>query len=223
MRKVLFILVFTLVLCFCLPFGGNAEIPSIDLTTFSLEELNQIKSDISAENKLHHETNSKVEEDVLNTVKAITEQYYSEKGITISWAWYGWEYSYSRNFDFFTFSSHLDYEDSEKKGHKVDVSAELYYDGTAYHVYRLALDKEQVFASDYVLPDNLLIDTSSVTINEKTGINLSLLSAKELKDFERTVQKEIDSNHNPRNSGRVNDALKKAVENHFSAIGVSVA
>ena len=222
MKKVLSILVFTLVLCLCVPLVVSAEIPSVDLSTFSLEELNQIKSDISAESKLHHETNSKVEDGIQNAVKAMTEQYYSEKGITVSWAWYGWEYNYSRNFDFFTFSTHLDYEDSEKKSHKVDVSAELYYDGTAYQVYRLTLDKEQVFASDYVLPDNLLIDTSSVTVNEKTGINLSLLSASELKEFERTVQKEIDTNHNPRNSSRVNDALKKAVENHFSALGVSV-
>lgn len=222
MRKALWIIVSTLILCLCLSFAGHAEIPSVDLSTFSLEELNQVKADIASETKLHHETSAKVQEDVLKTVKAATEQYYSEKGITVSWAWYDWEYKYTRNFDFFTLTTHLDYEDSEKKGHKVDVSAELYYDGSAYHVYRLMLDKEQVYSSDYVLPANLLIDTGSVTVNEKTGINLSLLTASELKDFERFVQKEIDTNHNPRNSSRVNDTLKKTVEAHFSALGVKV-
>ena len=87
MKKVLSILVFTLILCLCVPLVVSAEIPSVDLSTFSLEELNQIKSDISAESKLHHETSSKVQEDVLKAVKAATEQIYSEKGITVSWAW----------------------------------------------------------------------------------------------------------------------------------------
>lgn len=222
MRKVLSILTFTLVLCLWLPLAGNAEAPNVDLTTFSLEELNQIKADISAEYKLHHEINSKIEEGVLKAVKSMTEQYFSQMRITVSWAWYSWEYNYTRDHDFFTLSTHLDYKDSENKGHKVDVFAEVYYDGSAYHVYRLTLDKEQAFSSDYVLPDNLLIDTSSITINKKTGINLSLLSTSDLKDFEKIVQREIDTNHTPRNSGKVNDALKKAVEAHFSALGVSV-
>ena len=79
MRKALWIIVSTLILCLCLSFAGHAEIPSVDLSTFSLEELNQVKADIASETKLHHETSAKVQEDVLKAVKAATEQYYSEK------------------------------------------------------------------------------------------------------------------------------------------------
>ena len=222
MRKSVAAISIVLVLCLGWCLTGIAEIPQVDLSIFSLEELNQLKADISAETKLHHETNSKVEDDVLKVVKAETEAYFSQRGFTVSWAWYGWEYTYSRNMDLFTCSTHLDYEDADKKSHKVDVYAEMYYDGSAYQLYRLSLDKEQVFASAYVLPENQYIDTASATINEKTGINLSLLSANELKEFERTVQKEISTNHDPKNTSKVGDVLKKAVEDHFSALGVSV-
>ena len=199
-----------------------ADIPAVDLSVLSLEELNLLQTDINTEIKAHHETDSRVEESVLNAVKLVTERYYSEKGIKISWAWHSWEYTYSRNGDYLTLSTHLDYEDEETKGHRVEVFAELYFDGISYNVYSLKLDQEQVLVDENKLPENLIIDTDSILINEKTGINLSLLSLNELKELERMVQKEIDTNHTPRNTGKVHDALKKAVEDHFSTLGVSV-
>ena len=99
MRKTLLVVAMMLVVCIGWCFFAVAEDPQVDLSVLSLAELNQIKSDIAVENNLHHETNSIVEDAVLNVVKAETEKYYSERGITVSWAWYGWEYNYSRNMD----------------------------------------------------------------------------------------------------------------------------
>ena len=211
------------ILCLCLICTGYAEVPSVDLSTFSLAELTQFQADIRAENRLHHETDAEVEAGVLEAVKAVTEDYYAAQGITVSWAWYGWEYSYSRNYDFLTFSSHLDYEDAEKKSHRVDVAADLYYDGLAYNVYQLFLNKEQVLTQTDDVPDTLLVDTGHVTINRKTGINLSLLQPEDLKELDGAIEKEIQENHKPHNSSQVNGVLKKTVEAHFAEQGVTVS
>jgi len=222
MRKGYLISIIVLFLCLLLNVAGSAEIPDVDLSTFSLEELTRIKTDITSERKNHHEINSGIKDKMLKTGKQAAEQYFAEKGFKVSWPWLDWDYKLVREYDLFTLTTFLNYEDENKKNHKVDVYAELYYDGNDCAVYRLMLDKEEVFISDYSLPDNLLIDIDSITVNEITGINLSLLNADELKDFEETVQKEIDATHTPRNSDKVNEAVKKAVEAHFTDLGVSV-
>ena len=109
LRKALRIFLSLVVLSILIFQTALADIPAVDLSTLSLDELNLLRTDINTEIKSHHETDSKVEERVLNAVKLVTERYYSEKGIKISWAWHSWEYTYSRNGDNLTLSTHLDY------------------------------------------------------------------------------------------------------------------
>lgn len=219
MRRFIVAFAVLLVLCAALC-TGMATVPSVNLSILSATDLNQLQKDVQSEIKLHHETNSKTEEAVKKAVESVTEEYYRQKDISISWAWYGWEYDYKRDKDFFTFNTHLDYKDSDNKNHQVKVSADLIWDGKEYKVYHLYLDKKLTLSDETNIPTDHLIDTSNTVVNEKTGINLSLLSASDLKDLEKAVKKEIDNNHNPRNSGRVNDALKKTVEKLYAEKGI---
>ena len=144
-----------------------AEIPNIDLSVVSATDLKQLQQDITSENKLHHEMNSSTEAAVKKAAESATEEYYRQKGIKISWAWHGWEYDYKRDKDFFTFATHLDYKDSNGKNHQVKVAADLFCDGVNYTVYHIYLDKELVYSMEDKVPDNKLIDTAKVIINEK--------------------------------------------------------
>ena len=212
MRKAVGAVLAVFLLCFC-GFGAvRAEIPKTDLSLCTAEELNQIRADIDTENQIHHTVNSTVEDEVLRAVKAGAEEYYQAKGITVSWAWYDWEYSYTRDVDLLTCSTHLTYTGAGSRNRRVDVEAEVVWDGKEYRLYRLTLDGEQVFRGGFALPDSRLVDSSLATVNEATGINLSLLSPDELKELDKTVQREIDANHTPRDSGRVRDLVRKTVE-----------
>lgn len=220
MRRLVAVLAVLVLLC-AVVCVGLAEIPNIDLSVMSAVDLKQLQGDIVSENMLHHEMNSITESAVKKAAESVTEDYYRQKGIKISWAWHGWEYDYKRDKDFFTFATHLDYKDSKDKNHQVKVAADLFFDGTNYTVYHLYLDKELVFSLEGRIPEDKLIDTSTVIINEKTGINLSLLSVEDLKNLKDQVKKELDTNHNIRNSGRVNDVLKKTVESLYAKKGIS--
>ena len=219
MRRLAVALALILVLCFALC-AGLAAVPSVDLSVMSASDLKQLQKDVQAEIKLHHEMNSNTEEAVKKAVESVTEEYYRQQGVSVSWAWYGWEYDYKRDKDFFTFNTHLDYKDSNNKNHQVKVAADLIWDGKEYKVYHLYLDKKLTLSDETGIHSEHLIDTSNVVVNEKTGINLSLVSELDLKDLEKAVKKEIDNNHNPRNSGRVNDVLKKTVEKLYVDKGI---
>ena len=201
---------------------GFAELPNVNLSMLPLSTLQGLQDDISTEIRQHHTMISRIEEAILQAVKTATEAYYADQGITVSWAWFGWEYQYAREKDFFTFHSHLDYTDSENRGHRVNVDAELYLQGTEYLVHRLYLDGSLVVSDDVELPESLIVDPSHMIINEKTGINLSLLSEEELGELERRIEEEIQLNHTTGNSALVNDVLKKTVEQFFSGRGVTV-
>ena len=220
MRRLVALLAVLVLLCTAVCVS-LAEVPDIDLSVMSAADLKQLQGNIASEIMLHHEMNSTTESAVKKAAESVAEEYYRQKGIKISWAWHGWEYDYKREKDFFTFSTHLDYKDSNDKNHQVKVAADLFFDGTNYTVYHLYLDKELVFSLEGRIPEDKLIDTSNVIINEKTGINLSLLPAEDLKKLQDQVKKELDTNHNARNSGRVNDVLKKTVESLYAKKGVS--
>jgi len=216
--------VITMIVTVCLAIfsAGVAEKIDPDLSTLSLSALTQLKTDIATEIRQHHTIISRIEEAVLGTVQKTTEEYYAAQGITVSWAWYGWEYQYAREKDVFTFHSHLDYTDEENRGHQVKVDAEVYWDGTDYVVHSLFLDGQLAFSNGVELPENGIIDQRLIIVNERTGINVSLLSAEELNELNRKVEREIDANHTPKNSGKVNDVLKKTVDDYYSGLGVKV-
>ncbi len=210
--------VFLLLLVCC---SAMAEIPALDLSTWSVSELNRLREDIRAEEELHHTVSPEAREGALQAVKEATEKYFADQGIEISWAWYDWEYTYTRNMDFFTVTTHVDYRNAKRESKKSDVSAEVFYDGEAFHVSRLYVDGEAVYASDDVLPESLLIDTSRCTVNQKSGMNLSLLTAEELRELEGRIDREIEAHHKPTDTGRVNEVMKKTAEELFAERGIT--
>lgn len=216
-----FIVAFTVLLVLCLALCASlAAVPSLNLFVMSASDLKQLQKDIQTEIKAHHEMNSTTENAVKDTVESVTEKYYQQKGISISWAWHSWEYDYKRDKDFFSFKTHLDYKDSNNTNHQVKVAADLIWDGREYRLYHLYLDNQLALSDEANIPSEHLIDISNMVVNEKTGLNLSLVSEADLKDLEKAVQRELDNNHNPRNSGRVNDILKKTVEKIYADKGI---
>ena len=220
MRKKIILALISLCLCLAVSNAALSDIPEIDLSTFSLNDLNQLWLDISKEFTKHHKTDSNEEKKILNIVKNEVENYYTESGITVDWAWYGWEYEYTRDKDLFTLSTHLNYKDKDDRSQHVNVASELYLTDEEFHIYRISLNNEVIKQSNYALPKNLLINTDNVIINKMTGINLSLLSTSELHEIEKLIDQEKEANHTPRNRDAAGKALEKFVEQLYADRGI---
>lgn len=65
----------------------------IDLFTMTEEALENLKEDVSDELKENHKPESGIKDAVLDLVKENIEEFYSNKGYEVSWAWFDYDYT----------------------------------------------------------------------------------------------------------------------------------
>lgn len=201
---------------------ANAELPDIDLTTLPLEELTELKSMVSDANKMYHDPTSSEESAVLDTAEAVVEDYFSEQGIDISWAW--GDYTYTQEWDFFTVSTHIDYKDADGKKHKPDVYAEVFRSTDVYEVYYATVGESVIIDRRDELPDPKWDVDSSGYIAESIGIDLRPLSSDDLSELIKAINEEIEDNHTPDSKvkSQIESATKDFVNEHFDQLNITV-
>jgi len=198
----------------------------LDLSLLSRGDLMTLSTDVKTALEQYHTNVTDVEkESALSAVKSDTEKYYSEQGISISWAWYDHEYKYERNWDYITVSTHIDYKDSDDKSHQVKVYGEVFPINGQKEVFFLTLDKNQVYDNRNNLPDILWDENEKHFVNLRTGIDLTVLSESELKDLQNLIKDELSKNHKTTSKGEstVKTLVGKAVEDHFAQSGIKVS
>lgn len=207
----------------CIFTGALAEGVDVDLSELTLEQLNAFSADIDAEIKLHHRPDSNTESAVLSATQDVVESYFSEQGIEISWAWV--DYEYSREWDFYTLSTHIDYRDALDEKHKPDVYAELFPENGEYVVYYLLVGTEVLVNRREELPEVLWAEEPQGIVNEATNTDLSKVSAEELKSLKTAIKDEIKANHstNSTTSNLVLSLAKLEVEKYFSQQDIEVS
>ena len=200
-HRVLSFIVILIIVSTCLPSLAIVENESYkpgqeDLSKLTYEQILKLQSDISAAYKANHSPTDAQKKLVLMATQNATQQYYSEKRIEISgWAWYDNEYTYSKDWDFYTLKTHLDYKDINKKNKKAIIYAELFDQDGKFTVAYLNVDNEIVVdvRSDY--GDVLWFTKPTALINKETQIDLSLYTARELSALNDRALKEIEKNH----------------------------
>jgi Putative peptidoglycan-binding domain-containing protein len=199
------------------------EDASIDLTTLTASELNAFARDINRVIERHHEPNSATNEAALSVVKKAVRLYFAEKGYDVTWAWVN--YNYSRTWDFYTVSTHVDYRDSKGNKQKPDVYAELFPIGDEFSIHYLKIGKEVVIDERDKLPDDLWIKTPERIVNASTGVELSMLDTVELNEWKTKIKNEIKVNHTPdsKTSDIVLNLAKYDVRLYFAEQGVDVS
>lgn len=205
--------------------AGYSEKPVFDWYHMQVADLTALRSDIYAEYNLHHSVSSAQEDEILTIVKKETANYYYNKKIDISWAWYGSEYKYTRDMDYFTLDTHIDYKDSNNKNRQVKVKSELLLNGDSFSLVYLKTDDAVIIDEKSSLPADLYINKELATVNEKSGTNLSLLTSQELTALEKDVNSAITSYHtvDSRDESEVKKAVKREVEHYFSNEGIEVS
>lgn len=88
----------------------------------TLEQLNQLKAAIDDEIRINHTPDSVGKDAILNATKDIVEKTFTDRGITVSWAWVNYEYT--KDWDSYTLATHIDYYDASNTKVKPDVYAE---------------------------------------------------------------------------------------------------
>lgn len=223
MRRIMAGFFCALTLCLLAWHFSLAEIPDLRLSLTTLADLNRLKEDIAGERKLHYTLDDAKKEEVKRAAEEIIErEFMSMYQSKVEWAWYGWEYKYTRDKDFYTFETHLHYMRYRKKI-RTDVKAEIIWDGTGYELERLYLGGRSVVARYNEIPENHLIDQSNSVINQKTGVNISALTQEELKELEEQVNREIDTNHSPRGRSWVQSILRRTVNELYAEKGLTVS
>lgn len=199
-RTVLFTMILTtLFSCFsiCAIMESESVIPGQeDLSKLTYMDLITLQNDISADYQEYHAPTDAQKNNVLYVTKNATERYYWKKNIEItSWAWYDSEYIYTKDWDFYTLKTHMNYRDSNKKNKKVIIYAEVFYNNGRYNVSYLKADNTVILDSRSDYGDILWFTEPKAKINEATNINLAKYTVQELKALENKVQKEYEKNH----------------------------
>ena len=84
---------------------------NIDLSTYTVEQLDNLSRKAQREIDQNHTASKSVASIVLTATKLELEQYCLRKGIEItSYAWYDNEYTYLRDWDYYSLETHVDYK-----------------------------------------------------------------------------------------------------------------
>ena len=101
---------------------AETDVAEFELSSMTLEQLNQLKAAIDDEIRINHTPDNVGKDAILDATKNIVEKTFADRGITVSWAWV--DYEYTKDWDSYTLATHIDYYDASNAKVKPDVYAE---------------------------------------------------------------------------------------------------
>ena len=186
--------------CACLAAAAAADEPvppgRVDLSRLTYKELLAFQNDIDAEYKLNHTPTDAQAEFVLSATKAEAQKYYAKKGLEISgWAWYDSEYTYTRDWDFYTLTTHLDYRDSSRDSHQAKIYSEAWYRDGRFVLTYLRNDSTTVLDNRSEYDGIRWFREPNARISRETGIDLSGYTAQQLLELYNKADRQIEASH----------------------------
>lgn len=129
------------VLSVTLLFGSTCYADNYDLPNMTVTELNELKNTIDEEIKANHSLTSDQESSVESASKSFVEAQYGEDNV--SWAWF--DYTYTKDWDFYTFKTHADIKKQDGGKAQYDVYSEVVANGDSYQVVYAKIGEEEIF------------------------------------------------------------------------------
>ena len=141
----------------------------IDLFTMTEEALENLKEDVSDELKENHKPESGIKDAVLDLVKENIEEFYSNKGYEVSWAWF--DYDYTREWNLYTLTTPINYKNDQDSGDAL-VYAEAYPIDSEYALVYLSSGDDIILDKRESLPDVIaeinMIEAATENIEDDT-------------------------------------------------------
>ena len=136
MKRILFAVLLVAILAFEPCFATE-----YDLSNMTTEQLDDLVETIAAQMEEDHELSSNQKASVETAVKTFVEDSYGTDNV--SWAWF--DYTYTREWDFFTMSTHADIKKSDGGKAEYDVYGEVVSNGETFEVVFVQVGTEAVF------------------------------------------------------------------------------
>ena len=141
----------------------------IDLFTMTEEALENLKEDVSDELKENHKPETGIKDAVLDLVKENIEEFYSNKGYEVSWAWF--DYDYTREWNLYTLTTPINYKNDQDSGDAL-VYAEAYPIDSEYALVYLSSGDDIILDKRESLPDVIaeinMIEAATENIEDDT-------------------------------------------------------
>ena len=213
-RWVCLLLVVAMILSLGMTGRGNA-----DLSTLGQTHLNSLVENIEEEVGRNHKVSTTAEGGILDVTEKTVEAYFSNQGIEVSWAWF--DYTYTRDWDFYTLSTHIGYKDKKGKSQEPDVYTEVMCIDGKYDLFYLLIGTEVILDNRDNLPPEKWTSTPEANIDETTGINLALLSGEELHTLSANAKNELAENHTTSSKAtkKICALVKDTVDVHYTNLG----
>lgn len=215
--------VLAVIMCTCTPMVANTESRTVphgmeDISSLTYKQLLQLKADLSETYNLYHIPSDEQKKAMLKAAQEAAENYYKKKGNEVSgWAWYDHEYTYTRDWDFYTLRTHLNYKDDRKRNHQAKIYAEIYCEKGRYVVAYLETDGTPVLDNRSTYQGALWLTQPVAKTNEATNIDLSTYTPEELTALSDKAQKEIEINHSAskKETSLILNLTKAGLEQYF--------
>ena len=192
---------------------GMTRRENADLSTLGQTQLNSLVENIEEELERNHKVSSTARGGILDVTKKTVEAYFSNQGVEVSWAWT--DYTYTRDWDFYTLTTHISYKVASGKNQKQDVYSEVMYIEGKYNLFYLSIGQKVILNHRDNLPPDKWASTPETNVNEASGINLALLSETELHTLSENAKNELSENHTT--SSKATKAIRTLVKNTVDA------
>lgn len=125
----------------------------LDLSAMTKEELNALKGDIKDELNRSHKPDHQVSRLVLTLARQQVEAHFAQRNIKVSWAWI--DYDYTREWDFYTLTTPIDYRDEGGEKRYATVYAQVYPLLSQYEVCYLSVGEDVLINRRDELPADI--------------------------------------------------------------------
>ena len=216
MKKFLKVLLFCVLLT-ALTVTEAFAVQGADLTDLTGDELQAVIEDAKLAEAAYHVTPSATQSVLRDLTEGKVEAFYASSGIEVSWPWFG--YVYTRDWDFYTISTHVKYKAGGRQ--EDPVYAEVFGYSTQPDVYYLEAGGTVLVDRRSEIPSSHRLADPGAMINDETGIDFALLSGAELADMKSDAKQELKSNHTPQSSvtKQVKNMTKDIADEYFASVG----
>lgn len=124
-----------------------------DFANMTLSELTAVKKQIDDEIDRNHSASSSERNAIDDVMKKFVENQYGGKD-NISWAWI--DYTYTKDWNFFTYKTHADIKKAGVKA-QYDIYSELIYDGSNYQIVYAKVGNDEIVNQRSLITDSRVL------------------------------------------------------------------
>ena len=199
----------------CLPeaYAGQEEL----FYSMTGAELKAVIEDAKVAEAAYHLTPSATQSVLRDLTEDKVEAYYAASGIEVSWPWFG--YVYTRDWDFYTLSTHAKYKAGGRQ--EDPVYAEIFGYSTQPEVYYLEAGGTVLVDRRSEIPPTHRLADPGALINEETGTDFALLSGAELAELKSVATQELKASHTPKSvvTRQMKSMTQEMVEEYYKSAG----